>query len=184
MPCGLDNASLRDDRTFRDSYWQVAEALGHLPGVGYIHVLKTADGAEQTYTVPADAGVSGASDTVETFSVWEWEITFVTKAGDLPLMAAVWSDGRTSLEQDGGFELSGRAARFTCGSCDAFGGASWSSAAETVVGLRMEVSRCVDVLYRCCHNQRPNSSSYFLVSMSEEGASSFFVAHGTWRMLQ
>lgn len=118
----------------RDSYRQIAEALGHLPDVGYIQVLKTADGTEQTYT-----DVSGASDTVETFSVWEWEVTFVTKAGDLPLMAAVWSDGRTLPGQDDGFELSGRAARLTCGSCEAFGGASWSSIAETLVGLRMEV---------------------------------------------
>lgn len=120
----------------RGSYWQVAEALGHLPDVGYIHVLKTADGTAQTYTVPPD--VLGASDTVETYSVWEWEVTFVTKAGDLPLMAAVWSDGRTLRGEDDGFELSGRAARLTCGTCAAFGSA-WSSNAESIVGLRMEV---------------------------------------------
>lgn len=123
----------------RDSYRQVAEALGHLPNVGYIHVLKTADGTAQTYTIPAD--VSGTSDTVEAFSVWEWEVTFVTKAGNLPLMAAVWSDGRTLPGQDDGFELSGRAARLTCETCAAFGSASWSSTAETIVGLRMEVRR-------------------------------------------
>lgn len=127
-------------RTCRDSIRQVAEALGHLPDVGYIHVVKTADGTDQTYTVPTD--VSGTSDMVETYSVWEWEVTFVTKTGNLPLMAAVWSDGRTLPGQDDGSELSGRAARLTCGTCATFGSASWSSTAETIVGLRMEVCRC------------------------------------------
>ena len=134
----MGNASIINYTLCHDSYWQVAEALGHLPDVGLIHVLKTADGTEQTYAIPAD--VSGTSDTVENFSVWEWEVTFVTKAGNLPLMAAVWSDGRTSPGQEDVFELSGRAARLTCGTCAAFGGASWSSTAETTVGLRMEVN--------------------------------------------
>ena len=120
-----------------DSNFQVAEALGHLPDVGYIRVLKTADGTALTYTISAD--LSGTSDTIASFSVWEWEVTFVTKAGNLPLMAAVWSDGRTMPGQDDSFELSGRAARLTCGTCTEFGSGSWSSAAETIVGLRMEV---------------------------------------------
>lgn len=107
-----------------------------------MHVVKTEDGTEQTYTVPADDDAPGSSDTVETFSVWEWEVTFVTKAGDMPLMAAVWWDGRTLPGQDDDFEDSGRAARLTCGTCAAFGSASWSSDAEAIVGLRMEVHKC------------------------------------------
>lgn len=126
------------------SYRQVATALGHLPDVGYIEVLKTANGTNRTYTVPANESVattnfSLANDTEHIFWVWEWEVTFVTKAGDLPLMAAVWSDGRTLPGQDEGFEMAGRAAHLTCGSCRAFASDSWSSAAEAIVGLRMEV---------------------------------------------
>lgn len=63
----------------------------------------------------------------------------MTKAGDLPLMAAVWADGRTLPGQDEGFEMTGRAARLTCRSCQAFPSDSWSSTAESVLGLRMEV---------------------------------------------
>lgn len=127
---GVRNISLRNDRMCGDSCLQVAEALGHLPDVGYVQVLKTADGTEQNYT---------ANGTVGTFFKWEWKVTFVTEAGDQPLMAAVWSDGRTLRGQDDGFEVSGRAARLTCSSCEAFGSSSWSSSAEKALGLRMEV---------------------------------------------
>lgn len=125
-------------------YRQVATVLGHLPDVGFVEVLKTADGTNRTYTVPANESLattnsSLANDSVQTFSVWEWEVTFVTKAGDLPLMAAVWSDGRTLPGEDEGFEVTGRAARLMCGSCQAFPSASWSSTAEASLGLRMEV---------------------------------------------
>ncbi len=121
------------------SYRQVAEALGHLPDVGYIQVEKTEDGTEQAYTVPASDDDPGAGETIEPFSVWEWEVTFQTKSGDLPLMAAVWSDGRTLPGENDGFEMMGRATRLTCESCQTFESDSWSATAESIVGLRMEV---------------------------------------------
>ncbi|CAM9173076.1 unnamed protein product, partial [Hapterophycus canaliculatus] len=126
---------------------EVAQALGHLPDIGYVHVLKTADGINRTYQVPAKESSTSNSSwtnaTTETYSAWEWEITFATRAGDLPLMAAVWSDGRTSPAQKDGFELTGRSTRMTCGSCEAFPSGSWPATAEAVVGHRMEVTEVI-----------------------------------------
>lgn len=120
----------------------MAQALAHLPDIGYIRVLKTSDGTNRTYSIPSN-------DTVDTYAVWEWEVTFVTKGGDLPLMAAVWWDGRTSTGQDDSF---GRSARLTCASCEPFENGTWSSTAEAVVGNRMEVSKT-------CHTDVPKHES-------------------------
>lgn len=130
----------------------MAEALGHLPNIGYVSVLKVADGSNRTYTVSGNessaSSASWTADTVTTFSVWEWEVTFVSNAGDLPLMAAVWSDGRTLPGEGDGFGATGRAGRLKCGSCEVFPSGSWPSVAEATVGLRMEVIplSCIDMI--------------------------------------
>lgn len=135
-------------------YRQVAQALGHLPDVGYVNVLKTADGVNRTYHIPANghsaSNSSWTNATNESYLAWEWEITFVTRAGDLPLMAAVWSDGRTSLAQDDGFEVAARSTQLTCASCQAFPSGSWSATAEAVVGSRMEVRYRQQTKVKCC----------------------------------
>ncbi|CAM9858265.1 unnamed protein product, partial [Ectocarpus sp. 8 AP-2014] len=84
-----------------------------------------------------------SNGTVETYAVWQWEVTFVTKGGDLPLMAAVWWNGRTSTGQDGSFGMTGRSARLTCASCEPFENGTWSSTAEAVVGNRIEVQEVI-----------------------------------------
>lgn len=122
----------------------MAEALGHLPNIGYVSVLKVADGSNRTYTVSGNESsandTSWTADGAATFSVWEWEVTFVSNAGDLPLLAAVWSDGRTLPGEGDDFGTTGRAGRLICGSCEVFPSDSWSSAAGATVGLRMEVN--------------------------------------------
>lgn len=119
----------------------MAQALAHLPDIGYVRVRKTSDGTNRTYSIPSNDSSTSTSistnGTVEIYAVWEWEVTFVTKGGDLPLMAAVWWDGRTSTGQD---DFVGRSARLTCASCEPFENGTWSSTAEDVVGNRMEVN--------------------------------------------
>lgn len=134
----------------------MAEALGLLPNVGYVRVLKHGDGNNLTYTAsvnPTINNVSAMTEIVSTFSVWEWEVTFVTDGGDLPLMAAVWADGRTASGVSDGFEATGRATRRTCRMCEAFANASWSSTAEASVGLRMEVNKIPPILFTCLLRQ-------------------------------
>lgn len=122
----------------------MAEALGHLPNIGYVSVLKVADGSNRTYTTSAnESSANNASWTTGntvTFSVWEWEVTFVSNAGDVPVMATVWSDGRTLPGESDGFGATGRASRLKCSSCEVFPDGSWPSTAEATVGLRMEVN--------------------------------------------
>lgn len=122
----------------------MAEALGHLPNIGYASVLKVANGDNRTYTASENensaTNASWTTNNSVTFSVWEWEITFVSSAGNLPLMAAVWSDGRTLPGEGEGFGATGRAGRMECGSCEDFPNGSWPSTAEDTVGLRMEVN--------------------------------------------
>lgn len=143
------------------SYGQVAEALGHLPDFGHVNVLKIADGVNRTYEVPANESSASNSSwtyaTFETYLAWEWEITFVTRVDDVPLMAAVWSEGRTSSAQDGGFGGMGRSTRLICGSCEDFPSGSWSATAEAVLGHRMEVkcaagtnSRALKTYFETC----------------------------------
>lgn len=125
----------------------MAEALGLLPTVGYVRVLKLADGDNQTYTMSAnESAASNASWTTGTLLVWEWEVTFVSDAGDLPLMAAVWSDGRTLPGSADGFEATGRASRYKCGLCESFPNDSWLSDTEAILGLRMEVRRSLLII--------------------------------------
>ena len=135
---------LHDDPKCPISPLQVAEALRHLPNIGYVSVLKVADGSNRTYTVSGNGSsannTSWTADGAATFLVWEWEVTFVSNAGDLPLLAAVWSDGRTLPGEGEGFGARGRAGRLICGSCQMFPSDSWPSTAEATVGLRMEVN--------------------------------------------
>lgn len=123
----------------------MADALGLLPNAGYVSVLKVAHGENQSYTIPANerstSSASWTDEVIGIYSVWQWDVTFVSAGGDLPLMAAVWSDGRTLPGSNDGFYTTGRAARLTCGSCEAFPNDSWSSTVETAVGLTMEVCR-------------------------------------------
>ena len=127
----------------------MAEALVLLPNIGYVRVLKLADGENRAYRVPSnEIKRNRSSSTSEVaavmFVVWEWEITFVGGDGtnlNLPLMAAVWSNGRTQPSLDEGKEGFGRPARFVCDLCEAYPNESWPSAAEKAVGPRMEVSR-------------------------------------------
>lgn len=121
----------------------MADALELLPNIGYVSVLKVANGDNQSYAIAANESnpnnASWTNEVVGIYSVWQWDVTFVTAGEDLPLVSAVWSDGRTLPGSNDGFYTTGRAARLTCGSCEAFPIDSWSSEVETAVGLTMEV---------------------------------------------
>lgn len=123
---------------------QVAEALHLLPNVGYVQVVKLNDGVNRTYGVVTNDSSSNTTtwtnSTANLYMLWEWEVTFVTDPGDRPLMAAVWSTGRTAPAADEEKESTGRATRRTCGSCKPFPEIYWTSSAEAAVGAVMKVS--------------------------------------------
>lgn len=148
----------------------MAGALGLLPNVGYVRVVKLADGDSGSFTLAANETnantTSSTTEVVTTFLLWEWEVTFISDGGNLPLMAAVWSEGRTLPASGDGFEATSRAARRTCGTCEVFPLDSWPSAAEEAVGLRMEVKGSISrtLLVR---PKRPSPSIEYNVESTE-----------------
>lgn len=140
----------------------MAEALNLLPNVGYVRVLKLSDGENKTYTTSTtgdSTNTTWTSNTTSTYLLWEWEVTFITDGGDRPLMAAVWSTGRTMPALAQGLEGTGRAARRTCTSCDPFPQGDWTSTTEAAVGNRLEVNRSY---VESCDN--PDSRQYTSVA--------------------
>lgn len=117
---------------------QVAEALQLLPTVGYVRVLKTSDGEQRSYTA-ADNDTSDtfqlANGSTGAYFLWQWDVEFVGNGGDIPLMAAVWADGR-ALRQDG---YNGQASRRTCTTCRSFPRDAWSTNVVTPLGDIVEV---------------------------------------------
>lgn len=124
----------------------MAKAITALPSIGDVRVLKISDGEHRTYDSVANESnsvnsASTTNTTTKTYIVWEWEVTFVCNGPnlDMPLMTAVWADGRTQPRLSEDHEGSDRSARRICDSCEAFPNGSWSSEAETTVGPRIQV---------------------------------------------
>ncbi|CAM9300749.1 unnamed protein product, partial [Choristocarpus tenellus] len=118
---------------FNSTAAEVATALEKLPNVGDVRVTKTVNGEAQPYAHGSNQTLNSTTNSSLSslqYWLWEWEVTFVGDGGDLPLLSAVWSLGRTA---------EGRAVRKRCETCEAFWPEAWPEYAQAAVGSRMEV---------------------------------------------
>ncbi|CAM9199449.1 unnamed protein product, partial [Discosporangium mesarthrocarpum] len=117
---------------FNSTAQEVETALNMLPNLGRVRVSRTANGDRRYYTTVSNGTIGTSNESYFSFQYWAWEVTFVEDGGDLPMLAAVWSDGRTGTN-------AGRASHRKCSDCVAFWPDTLSDAAQEVVGPRMEV---------------------------------------------